>query len=139
MLLEPRKIIRNYESIIVMHPETPESQQKELFQKNKKILEEKGGTFHSVDTWGKRKLGNPIAKNKLGIFFHCVFESETTAILELERTMRINENVLRFLHTKIEDGVTPQAHMEGFQAVLAEADKRQKEFAAKKAARSKRS
>lgn len=119
---------RSYEAVVIMHPEATEEEQKELFKKNKSIVESYKGEVSCVETWGKRSLSNPIEKHKLGNYFYTTFKAAPEVILELERTMKINDKVLRFLNVKLEDGADLKKHVENFHEVLAESEKRRKEF-----------
>ena len=116
-----------YESIVIMHPDASDELQKQLFKKNKEIIEAHGGSLFSLDTWGRRPLANHINKNRKGIYFHSTFSADNKAVAELERTMGINENVLRYMHTRLSDKVTLQAYMESFKSSLAEGVAREKE------------
>lgn len=119
--------IRPYESVLILKADTPEEKQKSLLQKNKQIIESFKGEFNHVDTWGKRRLGNPIKKEKTGIYFHTTFTANTQVIAELERTMRINDDVLRFVHVKLEDGTDLTKHVQEFKDSLSAAQAREKE------------
>jgi small subunit ribosomal protein S6 len=125
--------VRPYEAVIIMNPDTPLEAQKELFRKNKQIVEEHKGSVHTVETWGKRILANPIHKFPRGLYFHATFMADTKAVAELERTMRINDKVLRFIHTRLEDNTELAKHMEKFKADLAANAQREKEREAKQA------
>jgi small subunit ribosomal protein S6 len=125
--------VRPYEVVIIMNPETPLEVQKDLLKKNKQIIETHKGNIHSVETWGKRVLANPIHKFPRGLYFHSTFMADTKAVAELERTMRINDKVLRFIHTRLEDGTDLAQHMEKFKAELAANAQREKEREAKQA------
>jgi len=127
--------IRNYESVYILRPDTPEEDQKAFFQKNKAILESFNGSIHKVDTWGQRYLANEINKFQRGIYFHMTFQSKSNGISELERTMRINDHVLRFYHQKLDSRITLDKHMDGFKNSLIEAKKRMDEREAKNQAR----
>ncbi|MBS1969103.1 MAG: 30S ribosomal protein S6 [Bdellovibrionales bacterium] len=126
---------RPYEVIVVVHPDATVDEQKELFRKNKATIETYKGSVFSLETWGKRTLANPIGKLKKAIFFHSYFEADTQAINELERTMRINEKVLRFMHTRLDERTALAKHAETFKKGLAESAAREKEREAKIAAR----
>lgn len=136
--VQSEKPVRKYEAIIILHPDLPEEDQKAFFQKNKGILESFKGTIHSLDTWGKRKLGNPIGKLTRGVYFHSTFEAEGDSIKELERTMRLNDKVLRFKHTRLDDRISITKYLEEFKSELEETMKREKEreekFKARRAA-----
>lgn len=134
--LEVRPTLRPYEGIILIHPDVPEEEQKALFRRNKAIIEEQfGGSVKHLDTWGKRNLANPIEKNKKAIYFHTTFEANPKTIAELERTMRINDHVLRFMHTRLEDGTNLESYVENFKKALAESAAREREREAKFQAR----
>ena len=134
--LEVRPHLRPYEAVILVHPDASEDEQKALFKKNKSIIEEQfGGTVRHLDTWGKRNLANPIEKLKKANYFHTTFEANPQAVAELERTMRINDRVLRFMHTRLDDGTDLVAHVENFKKALAESAAREREREAKFQAR----
>lgn len=126
--LKRQEIIRNYEATIIMHPEASEADQKALFKKNKTIIESFKGEVNHVETWGKRSLTNPIGKTNLGNYFLTTFKALPSAIVELERTMGINDNVLRFLNIKLEDNIDLKKHVEDYHVALVEAEKARKEM-----------
>lgn len=125
--------VRPYEAVIILNPESSTDVQKELFKKNKSIIEAHSGSVHTVETWGKRILANPIHKFPRGIYFHATFMADTKAVAELERTMRINDKVLRFIHTRLEDGTDLAQHLEKFKQDLAANAQREREREAKQA------
>lgn len=136
-MAEPTKgaVKRPYEVVVVMHPDATLDEQKDLFRKNKSIIQQYGGSVNSLETWGKRVLANPIGKMKRAIYFHSTFESNTQAIAEIERTMRINDKVIRFMHTKLDERTPLAKFVENFKKGLAESMQREKEKEAKAAAR----
>lgn len=135
MELSKTKAKMPYEVVILMHPDATVEEQKELFKKNKGTIESFAGSVHSLETWGKRTLATPIGKLKKAVFFHSTFEADTQAIAELERTMRINDKVLRFMHTRLDERVSLPKFMETFKKGLSESAAREKEREAKVQAR----
>lgn len=134
--MENNEVIkRPYEVVVLMHPDATLQDQKDLFTKNKSIIQSFKGSINSLETWGKRTLANPIGKTKKAIYFHSTFESQTAAIAELERTMRINDKVLRFMHTKLDSRVSLAKFMESFKKGLQDSAHREKEKEAKMQAR----
>lgn len=123
---------RNYEGIIILHPDVTEEQQKAFFQKNSETIKSYKGQINHIDTWGKRRLANPIEKMKLGSYFHVTFEAQPECVNELERTMRIDETVLRFAHMKLDDRISLTDHVEQFKNALTESNKREQEREAKR-------
>lgn len=122
---------RPYEVVILMHPDANLEEQKALFNKNKTTITSFKGSVHSVETWGKRSLATPIGKIRKAVFFHSVFEANPQAVMEIERTMRINDKVLRFMHTRLDERVSTSKHLEAFKKGLADSAAKEKEREAK--------
>lgn len=122
---------RPYEAVILVHPDATVEEQKALFTKNKATIVNYKGSIHSLETWGKRTLATPIGKLRKAVYFHTFFEADPQAIIELERTMRINDKVLRFMHTKLDERTPITKHAEAFKKGLAESAQREKEREAK--------
>ena len=122
---------RPYEAVVIVHPDATIEEQKELFRKNKATITNYKGSIHTLETWGKRSLATPIGKLRKAIYFHTMFEAGPQAIAELERTMRINDKVLRFMHTKLDERTPIAKHAEVFKKSLAESAAREKEREAK--------
>ncbi|MBX2995616.1 MAG: 30S ribosomal protein S6 [Bdellovibrionaceae bacterium] len=126
---------RPFEVVVIMHPDATVEEQKALFGKNKSIIQDFKGSVFSLETWGKRTLANPIGKLKKGIYFHALFETQPAAIAEIERTMRINDKVLRFMHGKLDTRTSLAKYLESFKKGLTESANREKEREAKAQAR----
>lgn len=126
-----QELKRPYEVVILMHPDATVEEQKELFKKNKATIATYKGSVHTLETWGKRTLVTPIGKLRKAVYFHSIFEANPQAVAELERTMRINDKVLRFMHTKLDERVSVAKHAETFKKGLADSAAREKEREAK--------
>ena len=122
---------RPYEAVILVHPDATVEEQKELFKKNKTTIASFKGSIHTLETWGKRTLATPIGKLRKAVYFHTMFEAGPQAIMELERTMRINDKVLRFMHTKMDERIPVSKHAEAFKKGLSDSAAREKEREAK--------
>lgn len=120
-----------YEAVVIMHPDANLEEQKNLFRKNKGIIQEFKGEVLALETWGKRTLANAINKQRKGVYFHMMFQSAPGSIAELERTMRINDKVLRYMHVRLDDRVPLVKHMEKYKKGLAESAQREREREAK--------
>ncbi len=119
MQLSEIKTTRPYEGIILMHPDSTVDEQRALLKKNAQTIETHDGQVKHVDTWGKRFLATPIDKITKAHYFHTTFMADTKAVAELERTMRINEKVLRFFHKRLDERIDIQKHVEEFKTNLA--------------------
>ena len=131
-------MIRSYEGVLILHPDTAEDKQKEFFTKNKSIIEQHEGELNHIDTWGRRTIANPINDVSRGIYFHYTFTANNTGVAELERTFRINDQVLRYMHTQLGD-TDLKKHVEAYKDQLAQTAQKEKEREAKRQARRERS
>lgn len=129
------KNLRKYEAVIILNPDVSEAEQKNFFKRNQETIQQFAGRVNHVDTWGKRRLANSIKKFRIGTYFHTTFESKGDCVAELERLMKIDERVLRFLHVRLDDRSSLTQHVEAFHATLAESLKREQEKEAKNQAR----
>lgn len=89
--------MNKYELAVVLIPSLEEEAIKEEYESIQKLIERFGGTIEKVDDWGKRKLAYEIKKVNEGFYSFITFNAENTAPIEIERRMRIKENVLRYL------------------------------------------
>jgi small subunit ribosomal protein S6 len=87
----------SYETLCILHPELPEARMKELTAWMQKILEGSNGTVSRVDEWGLRDLAYHIKKQRRGYYVRLEYDAPAAALRELERNLRINEHILRFL------------------------------------------
>lgn len=126
-----KKIQRGYEGVLLVHPDAKDEDQKALLKKTKAVVESFGGKWNHCDTWGKRRLANPINKLPRAQYFHYTFTADTQAVAEVERTLRINEAVLRFHHLRLDDRTTPEKHVELYKRTLQDSVNREKERAEK--------
>lgn len=134
-LYTERVELRPYEGVVLMHPDSSEEEMKALFRRNKTIIEGFKGEVKHVDTWGKRNLANQIHGLKKAVYFHTTFMAEPQAVAELERTMRINDRVVRFMHSRLDEREDLATYLENFKKALADSAAREREREAKFQAR----
>ena len=89
--------MRQYELGLVLHPEVEQSDVTEAVDKVGQFIEADGGEVTSVDVWGRRALAYPIRKQTEGTYVFLQAQLDPEAILELERNLKLNEEVLRYL------------------------------------------
>lgn len=111
----------NYELIVILHPETSEDDTQAFFKRLNSTLESSfQGKIESLNTWGTRRLANPIKKIASGVYFHVLYTSQSTAVLEVERILRIDDKVLRFMHTALDNRVALTKHLDQYHSTLKE-------------------
>ena len=89
--------IRSYESLYIVRPELKDSEIQKIADKFKKVVEDKGGTVASAQKWEKRKLAYEIADLKEGNYVMMLFDAQGDVPAELNRLMRISDDVVRHL------------------------------------------
>ena len=89
--------MREYETVFIVGPNVPESQHKQLVDKYKAIIEKNEGKLFFARDMGKRTLGFPIKKQTKGAYTCLDYAAKGGAVSEIERAMRLEEDVLRFL------------------------------------------
>ncbi|MBR2950321.1 MAG: 30S ribosomal protein S6 [Lachnospiraceae bacterium] len=89
-----------YELAVVVSARIEDEERAAAVGKCKALIERFGGTITNVDEWGKKRLAYEIQKMKEGFYYFIAFEAETSAPAEIERRIRIMDNVLRYLIVK---------------------------------------
>lgn len=92
------KLTGNYEAMVVFSVKNGEEPIKELIAKFNKMIEDNGSDVE-VNEWGKRKLAYAINYETEGYYVLWNFTSKPDFPAELERVLKINEGVIRFLIT----------------------------------------
>ncbi len=88
---------KEYEMALVLRPELDEERQAAVLTRYRQVIERHGGTVEEPNVWGKRRLAYEINDQQEGIYVFVPFTAESTANAELDRLLRIDENVLRHL------------------------------------------
>ena len=90
-----------YEHTIIARQDTSPSQIKQIQDKYSKIIENNEGNIVKYESWGLMHLSYLIKKNKKGNFLHFKIEGNGKTIKELEKTEKIDKNLLRYLTVKV--------------------------------------
>ena len=89
--------LNEYELTVIVRPDMEDSDTLAVVEKVEGFLTQDNGTVLLRDDWGKRKLAYPIRGHLKGHYCLITFAQEATSILEIERRLRIEEPVVRFL------------------------------------------
>ena len=92
-----------YELAMVVNAKIDDEKRFAVVKRAKAYIERFGATLGSTTEWGRKRLAYEIQKMHEGYFYFIRFEGPTTAPNELEQTMRIMDNVLRYLIVRIDD------------------------------------
>jgi small subunit ribosomal protein S6 len=101
--------LRRYETIFIANPDLSEEDQNALQEKVRSIVASFKGELVKLEDWGLRKLSYQIRKSSRGRYFLVDYLAEAPALVrELERTLRLNDGVLKFLTVKTSSRVTSE-------------------------------
>ena len=94
--------MNKYELAVVVSAKIEDDERIATIEKVKEYITRFGGTISNVDEWGKKRLAYEIQKMKEGFYYFIKFESDANCPNEVENSIRIMENVIRFLCVKEE-------------------------------------
>ena len=107
-----------YESVYIARPDISATQVEALTADWTKILEENGGKVTKDEYWGLKSLAYRIKKNRKGHYSLMNIDAPAAALAELERNMRLNEDVLRYMSIRVDE------HEEGPSVMMQNKSKR---------------
>lgn len=92
--------MNSYETLFVVKPTLTEEETTAQVTKIKEVLTKEGAEILATDDMGMKKLAYPVQKNDRGYYTVVYFNAEGSVIKELERNLKINEEVIKFLTVK---------------------------------------
>jgi len=93
--------MHRYETLFILHPDLPEAQVRETLDRVRRLIEAMQGMAVDLHDWGMRELAYPIAKQARGIYVLAQYTARPEVVKELERTMRLSDEFLRFVSVRI--------------------------------------
>lgn len=94
--------MNQYEVLYVITPELDEEADKVVMDKFADIITANGGEIEKVEVWGKRRLAYPIDYKTEGYYVLVAFNANPELPRELERNMRNDERLMRYMVTRKE-------------------------------------
>lgn len=95
--------MRNYELMYIQRPELEEEKRTSNTERFNAIITNSGGEIENSEDMGKRRLAYEIDKNREGYYVLTNFKAEPEAVSELERIMKISDDVIRYLIVREDD------------------------------------
>ena len=92
-----------YESVFIARQDVSSAQAEQLAADFSEIITNMGGEIKKTEFWGLRPLAYKIKKNRKGHYVLLHIDAPTEAITEMERLMRLNEDVLRYISLRLEE------------------------------------
>jgi len=106
-----------YEHVFLARQDITAQQVDAIVEQYKGLIEENGGKVGRIENWGLKSLTYRIKKNRKAHYALMDIDAPAAAIHEMERQMRINEDILRYMTIKVEE------HEEGPSAMMQKRDR----------------
>ena len=96
-------MVRSYEALYIVHPDLSDEEVAPITEKYKKVVEDQSGEVESVNRWEKRRLAYEVKGQREGIYVLMNFKSEANATAELDRLLKIGDDVLRHIIVRLDE------------------------------------
>jgi small subunit ribosomal protein S6 len=111
-----------YETVYIARQDLTTGQVDALTEQFSEIITSNGGSIAKKEYWGLKSLAYRIKKNRKGHYVLMNIDAPSAAVQEMERLMRLNEDILRFLTLSVE------AHEEGPSIQMRQGPKEERTF-----------
>lgn len=126
--------MRRYETVVIAQANLPEDEMTGLIDRYSSIITERKGAVVKVDRWGVRKLAYDIRKQTRGAYVFYDFAATSDAVVELERNLKIDDNVLKFMTIMTDPDTTAEKIMQEIAAMAKKEEPEEKAEASTEAA-----
>ncbi|MBN2419001.1 MAG: 30S ribosomal protein S6 [Deltaproteobacteria bacterium] len=100
--------MRHYEIIYIVNPNLNADDYHELVKKYSEIIVNNKGVIVKTEEWGKQRLAYRIRKFYNGIYVYIEFCAQANSIADLERNLKLDDNILKFQTVKLADQADPE-------------------------------
>jgi small subunit ribosomal protein S6 len=98
-------LAREYEMIYIVRPDLEDGDISTIQERTEKAIATEKGTLLKIDDWGKKKLAYEIQKFSKGHFVLVNYLADPEVVAAVERTLRLDDSILRFLTVKLGERV----------------------------------
>ena len=100
--------MRHYEIIYIVNPNLTGDDYHDLVKKYSEIIVNNKGVIVKTEEWGKQRLAYRIRKFYNGVYVYTEFCAEADSIADLERNLKLDDNILKFQTVKLADQADPE-------------------------------
>lgn len=100
--------MRHYELIYIVNPNLNDEDFRELVKRYNSTIETLNGIIIKTQEWGKQRLAYRIKKFYNGVYVYVEFCAENESIAEIERNLKLDDNILKFQTVKLADQADPE-------------------------------
>lgn len=91
-----------YEHVFIARQDVSQQQVEALTEQYSTLIKEQGGSVGKTEYWGLRNLAYPIKKQRKGHYSLLNIDGPADAVQELERRLRISDDVMRYMTIRVE-------------------------------------
>lgn len=124
--------VTGYETTLIVRPDITEEGMLNLQEKLKTVIASQGGELVLTEDWGKRKMAYPIQNETRAHYLYMVYSGRGDIVAEMERNLRIQEAVIRFLSVQLQTEFSGEAFKKRRTEVIAIAKRREEEREARR-------
>ncbi len=125
-------LISGFETTYITRAELSDEGLKAIQERLNGVVAQYGGEVVMQEDWGKRKLAYPIAKESRGHYTYFVYTGKGDVVHEIERNLRLNDQVFRFLSVNLEKEFNIEAFKKARAEQQAAAKRREEEREARR-------
>lgn len=100
--------MNHYETMYIVSPALDDDSLKETLDKFSDLITKLKGSIVKVNEWGKKKLAYEVRRFDKGYYVVVDFCALPTMVTELERNLKLDDRVLKYLTVKIDDNIDPK-------------------------------
>jgi small subunit ribosomal protein S6 len=100
--VEKEENLQDYEILFILPPDLEAEEATAATERVRTLVTSRGGEVKSLDVWGRRRLAYPIKRYHEGVYHIAKFSLGPDQQSDLDRTLRLNEQVLRHLILRVE-------------------------------------
>lgn len=125
-------MLREYDFTVITKGELPEGESAKVLAGYEGLMTREGGEILKRDDWGLKKLAYPIKKQFRGYYVNYDFVGSPASVAEMERLMRIDDNILRYMVVRVDENTDGSVDIEARKVELAKQEREAREAEAKR-------
>lgn len=95
--------MRKMETLVLFSPELTVEQREQAIATLSEVIDREGGKLLLVDQWGMKDLAYPVHKQMRGFYVRFEYNAPNQLVAELERIIRIQDNIFKFITVRLSD------------------------------------
>ncbi|HEX3597702.1 MAG TPA: 30S ribosomal protein S6 [Polyangiaceae bacterium] len=100
---------REYETIFILRSDVSKESSESISTRLTDVVGREGGKLTRIESWGRRRLAYPVGKQKRGVYMYLKYIGRGGLVSEVERNLRLLDDVLKYQTVKLNDEVARDA------------------------------